>query len=70
MPLIREAEESEFSHVVVFLTEDGIHWRPQTESACILLACILKPEYDAKVLPRQEFIDGLYAVIAEEEAEA
>lgn len=63
--LIRQAEESSDSHVVVFITEQGIHWRPKTESACALMAEILS-EYGAKSMPREEFICGLKKVVEEE----
>lgn len=60
-PLIEQVEASEFSHVVVMLSPpDGIRWRPQTESACNLMAEILGP--DARSMPKQEFIDVLKAL--------
>ena len=57
-PLIDQAEKSEFSHVVVFLSDEGIHWRPQTESACKVMAEILE-SYGAKAMPKADFLEVL-----------
>lgn len=59
--LIAEAEASEYSHVVMFLEPEGIRWRPQTESSCLVMAQVLGPE--ARVMPKTEFIEGLKRAI-------
>lgn len=61
-PLIDQAKASEFSHVVVFMSEEGIHWRPQTEAACAVMAGII----GGKVITREDFIQGLEQVESEE----
>lgn len=61
-PLIEAVEKATHSHVVVFMSEEGIHWRDQTESSCQCMADILG---NCKVMPREEFLAGLREVAAE-----
>jgi hypothetical protein len=63
--LIDQAQASEFSHVVVGATEEGIRWRPQTESACKTIAMVLGDGW--KVLTKEDFIASLQKVVDEDE---
>jgi hypothetical protein len=62
---IDQAQASEFSHVVVGMTEEGIRWRPQTESACKLIVEVLGEGW--KVLTKEDFIAGIQKVVDEDE---
>jgi hypothetical protein len=66
--LIDLAKASEFSHVVVGVTEEGIRWRPQTESACNTIVSVLGNGW--KVLTKEQFIADLQKVVDEDEKEA
>ena len=66
--LIDLAQESEFSHVVVGVTEEGIRWRPQTESACKTIVNVLGDGW--KVLTKEQFIADLQKVVDEDDKEA
>jgi hypothetical protein len=63
--LIDQAQASEFSHVVIGMTEEGIRWRPQTESACNTIAIVLGEGW--KVLTKEDFIAGIQKAIDEDE---
>ena len=66
--LIDQAQASDFSHVVVALTDEGIRWRSQTESACKIIANTLGDQW--KVLTKEQFIAGIQKAIDEDEKEA
>ncbi len=68
-PLIDAAKAETHPFVVVFLSDAGIHWRAQTQSACQVMADILSGEHDCRVMPREEFIAGLELVQKQEEEE-
>lgn len=65
--LIDQAQASEFSHVVVGMDPEGqgIRWRPQTESACNVLAKV--PGDGWKVLTKEAFIADLQKVVDDDE---
>jgi hypothetical protein len=63
--LIDQAEASEFSHIVVGVTEEGIRWRTQTESACKTIALVLGEEW--KVLTKEQFLADLHRIVDEDE---
>ena len=67
--LIDQARESEFSHVVVGIDPEGhgLRWRPQTESACKIIANTLGDGW--KVLTKEDFIAGIQKAIDEDEKE-
>jgi hypothetical protein len=58
LPLISQVEASEFSHVVVMLTSEGICWRSLPEKSCLLIAEILA-DLNVKVLTREDFLSIL-----------
>ena len=64
--LIEEVKASDYPNVIVIIQDDCIRWRPQTESACNLMAEILRPEYNAKAMTKEEFLRILQDVLEEE----
>lgn len=62
-PLIEQAKAGSHSHVVVFMGGEGIHWRPESEEACNVMAKIIGG--DCKVMSRQKFIEDLESVQVE-----
>lgn len=60
-PLIAAARSQppEKDHVVVYLSNLGIHWSAESRSACDVMAMVLRPEIDCRVLSIAEFITML-----------
>lgn len=74
-PIIALAKASDKTHVVCCISDGGVHFRAESESACQLIASIINEGRcnpvsvmlvgdmsEAKVIPRLEFIAKLEAL--------
>jgi hypothetical protein len=58
-PLIEQVKAVNTSHIVVFISDAGIHWRGESEAACEVMANIIG---NCKVMPREKFIEELETI--------
>lgn len=63
-PLIEAVKADTHSHVVVYFSDAGVHWRGESQSACQCMADVIG---DCKVFPREEFLAGIESIEAEEQ---
>ena len=66
--IIAAVERTTKPYVVVLVTEDGIGFRDEEESACEVMSMILGRDC-SRVMKREKFIDNLRIIRAEIESE-
>lgn len=59
LPLIEAVQAAQNTHVVAMVSDAGIHWLCETESACLCIAKILG---NCKVMTKEDFINGLETI--------
>jgi len=57
--LVKQVEADTHSHVVVFLSDAGIHWRGESKEACQCMADVIG---GCKVMTREEFAAELEGI--------